>query len=610
MRSHTCGELTAADINKNVTLCGWVKSRRDHGGLIFIDLGDRYGITQVVFNPTENPTLHKSAETLKMESVIGVQGKVKQRPSGMINPKLGTGEIEVAATSLEIISPSLTPPFEIDETTEPALELRLKHRYLDLRRKRLQNNFIMRHKITQVIRNYFDQSGFIEIETPFLTRSTPEGARDYLVPSRISPGNFYALPQSPQLFKQLLMVAGFDKYFQIARCFRDEDLRADRQSEFTQIDVEMSFVNEPEVIRVIESMCRDVMQKVFNQDLPTPFPRITYAEAMERYGTDKPDLRFELPLYNVTDILKDTEFKVFSGVVKSGGIIKGLKIDATKAGLFSRKELDKLINLIKEYGAKGLTSFKVENKSLTASAAAKFINPALQAEVVKRFGAQDGDLLLLIADQNEIANLTLANLRNHLAKKLELIPRQSNATGRPGAFSFVWITDFPLFEYSTEAKRLQSKHHPFTAPQEADMNRLEQTPLKVKARAYDLVLNGVEIGGGSIRIHDAQLQKQIFSLLKITDQEAEEKFGFLLEAFKYGVPPHGGIALGLDRLVMLLLGCSSIREVIAFPKTAKAACLLTNAPASVDPTQLKELGIKIVDQSSQLTSQPVKPVDR
>ncbi len=590
MRSHTCGELTAANVNKTVNLCGWVNSRRDHGGLIFIDLRDRYGSTQIVFNSEKNPKLHKSAEQLRPEYVISIKGTVGKRPAGLINPKMPTGEIEVEVTELAILSASLTPPFEIDEATEPALELRLKHRYLDLRRRHLRDSILTRHKITQTIRNYFDRAGFIDVETPFLTRSTPEGARDYLVPSRVNPGSFYALPQSPQLFKQLLMVAGLDKYCQIVRCFRDEDLRADRQPEFTQIDVEMSFIEEDDIIRAIEEMFCDVMRRVFNQDLKIPFARISYQEAITRYGTDKPDLRFELLLTDATDILKDSTFKVFSSTAQKGGIIKGLKIDAARASVFSRKEIDKLIEWVKECGLGGLSAFKVENNQLKG-ATAKFIQPELQEETIKRFKAQAGDLILLAADRPDTANTALAHLRNHLAEKLGLLPQSSI-----DKLCFVWVTDFPLFEYNEEEKRIQSKHHPFTAPQAIDPDRLEKEPLKAKARAYDLVLNGIEIGGGSIRIHDAKLQKQIFKLLKITDQEAEEKFGFLLEAFKYGVPPHGGIALGLDRLVMLLTGNNSIREVIVFPKTAKASCLLTNAPGAVDAKQIKELGINLTDQ--------------
>ncbi|MEK7448033.1 MAG: aspartate--tRNA ligase, partial [Planctomycetota bacterium] len=473
-------------------------------------------------------------------------------------------------------------------TTVSSSELLLKYRYLDLRRDEMKNNLVMRHKITQSIRNYFNRAGFIEVETPYLTKSTPEGARDYLVPSRIFPGKFFALPQSPQLFKQLLMVAGLDKYFQIVRCFRDEDLRAERQPEFTQVDVEMSFVDENDVMNLIEKMCAAIFSEVFNKKLTAPFARITYDEAMQRYGTDKPDLRFGLPLFEVTELMNRSDFRVFKEVIKSGGIVKGLKISQTKEG-FSRKEIDQLTELAKESGAKGLVTLKVSGDALSG-AVAKFFKPDLQSELMKKIEAGNDDLILLVGDRPEVGNQVLVTLRNYLGEKLGLIDRSE--------FNFSWVIDFPLFEFDDENKRLSSKHHPFTAPQGAEIANLMKDPLKVKARAYDLVLNGVEVGGGSIRIHSSDLQKQIFKLLDISETEATEKFGFLLEAFKYGAPPHGGIALGLDRFVMLLLGRTSIREVIAFPKTTSSQCLLTGAPDTVSVKQLDELGVRLKSNKS------------
>jgi aspartyl-tRNA synthetase len=581
-RTHTCGQLRKADAGSEATLCGWVDTRRDHGGVIFIDLRDRYGKTQVVFNPEYNAEAHKEASGLRSEYVIAVKGKVNERPCDMINPKLETGEIEVMTDKLEILNTSETPPFEITADADVSTELRLKYRYLDLRRPVMQKYLTSRHRVCQVVRQYFDRNNFIEVETPFLTKSTPEGARDYLVPSRINRGQFYALPQSPQLFKQILMVSGLDRYFQIVKCFRDEDLRAQRQPEFTQIDLEMSFVREDDVINIIEGLMVEVFKTVLGKEISAPFQRLSYHDSMKLYGCDAPDLRFEMTIKEITDIAKRSDFKVFKSVAESGGQVRG--INAKGCAKLSRKEIDDLTTFVNQFGAKGLAWFKVDENGLT-SQIAKFFTADLQSEIIERFSAKPGDLLLFVADKESVASQALSQLRLSIAKTNSLI--------NVNEFNLSWIVDFPLFEYNDDTDRYDSLHHPFTSPHPDDLGFLEERPLDVRARAYDIVLNGVELGGGSIRIHRQDVQKKIFSLLKIDEVTAQERFGFLLEALKYGAPPHGGIALGLDRMVTILLGLDDIREVIAFPKTQKATCLMVNAPSEVDDKQLKDLGLSL-----------------
>jgi len=581
-RTHTCGELRASDVGKSVTLNGWVDRRRDLGGLIFIDLRDRYGKTQVVFSPQHNDQAYQIAKELKSEFVISVTGKVERRPKGAENPSLPTGEIDVLADEVQILSKSETPPFLIEDDINVSEELRLKYRYLDLRRPIMQLNLITRHRMAQVVRRYFDENGFIEIETSFLVKSTPEGARDFLVPSRLHPGKFYALPQSPQLYKQILMVAGFDRYFQIVRCFRDEDLRADRQPEFTQIDVEMSFVTEEDVFNIVEGLIFRLMKEIKGIEIQLPFPRIPYVEAIEKYGTDKPDLRFDLEIVNATDIFKTTEFKVFREAIENGGVICGLNLPG--CANFSRKQIDELANFVKDLGAGGLVHFKVENGEVESPVAKYFTKISLQ-KLKERMNSRDGDLMILISDQSQKVYSILGSLRLEMGRRLNLIDEEQ--------FKFAWIVDFPLLEWDEEENRWVSVHHPFTSPKLEDLHLLDSDPGKVRARAYDLVLNGNEIAGGSIRIHDAELQRKIFKLLGITDEEARKKFGFLLEAFKYGAPPHGGIAFGFDRLVMLFTGMKSIRDVIAFPKTSSALSLMDEAPSEVDPKQLDELHIQV-----------------
>jgi aspartyl-tRNA synthetase len=581
-RTHHCNALSAGDMGKEVVLMGWVLRRRDHGGVIFIDLRDREGITQVVFNPTINPDVHAKAHALRSEFVLGIRGRVEPRPDGMINPKLPTGEIEVLVDELKILNPAKTPPFMIEDNVEVSEALRLKNRHLDLRRPPLQRNIITRHKASASVRRFLDDNGFLDIETPVLTKSTPEGARDYLVPSRVNPGQFYALPQSPQLFKQLLMVSGFDRYYQIVRCFRDEDLRADRQPEFTQIDMEMSFVGEEDLMAISEGMMASLFNEVVSQTLPQPFPRLTYAEALDRYGLDKPDTRFGLELKDVSDIVEGSGFKVFSSVVKKGGIVKAL--NAKGCIDFSRKEIDDLTDFVSVYRARGLAWIKVREDAWQ-SPIAKFFTEEEKSRLAERIDMQPGDLVFFVADQPKVTNEALGHLRNHLGKRLDLID--------DNRFNFVWVTHFPMFEYDEVEKRHQALHHPFTAPLEEDYDRLETDPLAVRSRAYDLVLNGFEVGGGSIRIHDMELQQRIFAALGMEPAVYREKFGFLLDALESGAPPHGGIAFGFDRLVMLLCGEPSIRDVIAFPKTQRAACLLTNAPSEAARAQLDELSLRL-----------------
>jgi len=582
-RTHTCGQLRGKDVKSTAILSGWASSIRDHGGLIFIDLRDRYGVTQVVFNPDRGKDFFALAQQLRPEYVIAVQGQVASRPFGTSNPNLATGEIEVYADTVELLNRSETPPFDIVDENNVSLELRLKHRYLDLRRPLMQKRLIFRHKICQTIREYLDRLDFVDIETPVLTKSTPEGARDYLVPSRVNQGKFYALPQSPQLFKQILMVAGYDRYFQIVRCFRDEDLRAQRQPEFTQMDMEMSFVDENDIIQIIEGLMSTIFERVLEKKVVVPFPRISYEEAMTSYGCDAPDLRFDMKIKNISDIVQKSEFKVFLETLKSGGQVRG--INAVGCGNYSRKDIDDLTAFVAQFGAKGLAWFKVEDGGLSSSIAKFFPGETLE-KLQARMDAKKGDLLLFVADKPKVVSQSLAQLRQHLGHKNKLIDTT--------VFNFSWVVDFPLFDYNDEMKRYEALHHPFTSPQPKDLLLMEERPLDVKARAYDLVLNGVELGGGSIRIHTPEIQKRVFRLLGIDDEIAYKKFGFLLDALKYGAPPHGGIALGLDRMVTLLLQLDDIREVIAFPKTQRATCLMTEAPSEVDAQQLKELGIRTV----------------
>ncbi|MEE8546562.1 MAG: aspartate--tRNA ligase [bacterium] len=583
-RTHDCGSLSREDVGEKVVLMGWVHRRRDHGGLIFVDLRDRWGLTQVVFNPERNNLSHGKAEGLRSEYVIAVEGEVIPRPEGMVNQDMHTGEIEVIVDEIRLLNTSLTPPFSIDEreSVDVAEAVRLKYRYLDLRRETLMGNMILRSEVSKNVRDFLYGEGFLEIETPFLTKSTPEGARDYLVPSRINPGRMFALPQSPQLFKQILMISGYDRYFQIVHCFRDEDLRADRQPEFTQIDVEIAFVTADMLFEVMERMMVGIFKVALDVDVKPPFPRLTYKDAVARYGLDRPDTRFEMELVDLSDTLGRTEAKIFSKTVDGGGKIKGITVKGG-AGM-SRKDLDVLTEYVAIYGAKGLAWFK-SSPDGWQSPLAKFIDDDAKNEVSQVAGFEAGDLLLVIAGESGMVNESLGQLRVHLARQLDLIP-----TDR---YNFCWIVDFPLFEYDSDEERFVSMHHPFTSPLEEDIPLLESDPGSVRARAYDLVLNGSEIGGGSIRIHTEDVQSRVFELLKIGPEEATEKFGFLLEALQYGAPPHGGIAFGLDRIIMILTDADSIRDVIPFPKTQKTLCLMTGAPNQVDQQQLTELGLRL-----------------
>jgi len=581
-RTHHCWELGADDVDKEVVLMGWVHRRRDHGGVIFVDLRDREGITQVVFNPLVDEEIHAKAHAIRNEYVLAVRGKVDPRPADMVNPKLKTGEIEVAVTELKILNAAKTPPFLIEDEIDASETVRLKYRYLDLRRTAMQKNLILRHQVTAAVREYLNKNGFLDLETPFLTRSTPEGARDYLVPSRVNPGEFYALPQSPQIFKQLFMISGFDRYYQIVRCFRDEDLRADRQPEFTQIDIEMSFVGEDDVMSLAENMMTQLFKRILGIKLKRPFAQLTYDEAVGRYGLDKPDTRFGLELKDISDIVAGSNFKVFANAVKKGGIVKAL--NAKGCIDFSRKEIDDLTDFVAVYRAKGMAWIKVKEDEWQ-SPIVKFFSDEEKQALAERIDMEPGDLIFFVADQPKVVNEALGHLRNHLGMTLGLIDEKE--------YHFLWVTRFPMFEYDETEKRLQALHHPFTSPLEEDYGRLKDEPLAVKSRAYDLVLNGFEIGGGSIRIHQRRIQEKIFESLNMDRKTYQSKFGFLLEALDSGAPPHGGIAIGYDRLVMLMCGQSSIRDVIAFPKTQKAACLLTRAPSQTSKTQLDELYLKL-----------------
>ena len=563
-------------------LMGWVNRRRDHGGVIFVDLRDREGIVQIVFNPDASTSVHDEAHKIRNEYVLAVKGSVRLRPSGMANPELATGQVEVVISELEILNESKTPPFSFDEE-DTSENVRLKYRYLDLRRPALQKNLFLRSRLASATRRYFEENGFIEVETPFLTKSTPEGARDYLVPSRINKGTFYALPQSPQIFKQLLMVSGFDRYFQIVKCFRDEDLRADRQPEFTQIDVEMSFISEEDILQMMEGLMAAIFKTCKNRELSLPLPRLTYAEAISRYGKDNPDVRFGMEIVDLTALVRDCGFKLFAEVAASGGVVKAIKAD--QGASLSRKDLDSLADFVAIYGAKGLAWAKVNAADWT-SPIFKFLKPEAITGISKAMNAKEGDIIFFVADTPKVVHDSLGNLRLHLGKKLNLID--------PDALAFTWVTEFPLMEYSESEKRYVSTHHPFTSPFLEDLPLMTTDPAKVRARAYDLVLNGSEIGGGSIRIHRKDVQAQVFSALGLSEDEARTKFGFLLDALEYGAPPHGGLAFGLDRLTMIMTGAESIRDVIAFPKTQKAACLLSDAPSKVSIEQLMELSLKIV----------------
>jgi aspartyl-tRNA synthetase len=581
-RTHDCGTLSDSHIGETVTLCGWVHTRRDHGGLIFVDLWDKYGMTQVVLNPQIDQLAHEHAQSIRGNFVISVTGKVRARPDDMVNTKLKTGKIEVYVDELHILNPSETPPISPWEPQDISEALRLKYRFLDLRGPVLQRNLKIRYDISRVARNELHRNGFMEIETPVLTKSTPEGARDYLVPSRLNPQKFYALPQSPQLFKQILMVSGMDRYFQIVKCFRDEDLRFDRQPEFTQIDIEMSFGNEQLIFQIIEEMMAGIYQEVLDVKIETPFPILKYQDAIDRFGTDKPDMRFDMEIVDLGEIVRGTSFKVFAQVLESGGQVRALNIK-NSADALSRKMLDDLTEIAKTYGAKGMAWIKVQENELQ-SPIIKFFEQEMLDRMLKALGSQPGDTIVFIADTPKIVADALAHLRLALGKQLSRIDESKNA--------FTWVTEFPLVEYDETEKRYTAMHHPFTAPREEDLGKFESDPGSVKARAYDLVLNGNEIGGGSVRIHQKEVQEKMFKLLGISQEEAETKFGFLLDALKYGAPPHCGIALGLDRITMLLSGAGSIRDVIAFPKTQKATCLMTQAPSKVDPKQLRELRLK------------------
>ncbi|HJT32387.1 MAG TPA: aspartate--tRNA ligase [Pirellulales bacterium] len=586
IRSHMCGELRLEHAGRQATLCGWVDSYRDHGGgLLFVDLRDRYGKTQVVFAPESGTQVQDLAKTLRSEFVIAVSGTVARRPEGTTNRELPTGEIELRANRLEVLNPCATPPFQPGAIELPGEDLRLKYRYLDLRRPDMQRTLVLRHRMIKAMRDYFDEHDFLEVETPMLGRSTPEGARDYLVPSRVHPGSFYALPQSPQLYKQILMVAGYDRYVQVARCFRDEDLRADRQPEFTQLDLEMSFVDADDVIGIIDGLVARLAKQILGLDVPLPLPRMTYDDAMERFGHDAPDLRFGMELIDVTDLAREAEFRVFREAAEAGLRVRGINA-VQAAARHSRKGIDELTELVKQsFGAKGLVWFKVEEGRTLASPTAKNFAPPLLVRIAERMRAQPGDLLLFVADSFEVTSKALYALRKRFGEELKLY--------QPGSMHFSWVVEFPMFAWDAEENVWAAMHHPFTAPRPQDLAMLTSEPGKCRAQAYDLVINGSEAGGGTIRIHDNQVQQQVFTLLGIDPAHARQRFGFLLDALQYGAPPHGGIALGIDRWVMLFGGLDNIRDCIAFPKTQKATDLMTEAPGPVDARQLRELRIKV-----------------
>ena len=588
-RSHRCTEVNNTMIGEEVTLMGWVQKRRNLGSLIFVDLRDRSGMMQVVFDePVIGSEGFAKAGTLRSEYVVAIVGKVQKR-SAAVNENLKTGDIEVFATQLRVLSEAQTPPFPIEAGIQTKEELRLKYRYLDLRRPDLQKNLMMRSRVMGVIRSFLQDEGFLEIETPMLTKSTPEGARDYLVPSRVHPGNFYALPQSPQLFKQLLMVSGYDRYFQLARCYRDEDLRADRQPEFTQIDMELSFVDVDDVLDVNERLLKKLFKEVCNYDLQLPIQRMTWREAMDRFGSDKPDLRFGMELKNVSEVVKDCEFVVFKSALENGGSVRG--INAEGQGHMPRKKIDALVEYAKGFGAKGLAYIAINEDGTYKSSFAKFMKDEEMAALVAAMDGKPGDLLLFAADRDKVVFDVLGNLRLELARQLDLLKKDD--------FKFLWVTEFPLLEYSEEEGRFVAMHHPFTMPMDEDLQYIDSDPGRVRAKAYDIVLNGVEMGGGSVRIHQADIQSKMFEVLGFTPERANDQFGFLLKAFKYGVPPHAGLAYGFDRMIMLMVGADSIRDVIAFPKVKDASCLMTKAPTPVDPKQLEDLGIEVIPEEKE-----------
>ncbi|WP_311148234.1 aspartate--tRNA ligase [Dialister invisus] len=582
-RSCGCGRVTEKDCGKELTLAGWVNTRRDHGGLIFIDLRDRSGIVQVVMSPQYGEDAFHKAEDVRSEYVLAIRGIVRERSPETVNPKMQTGKIEVVVSEMRVLNKAKTPPFYVEDGIDVDETVRLKHRYIDLRRPEMQRNLIMRHKIVHEMRQFLDAHDFLEVETPILTKSTPEGARDYLVPSRVNPGKFYALPQSPQLFKQLLMVSGLERYFQIARCFRDEDLRADRQPEFTQLDIELSFEDQDFILDLMEHMMQRIFKNVLNVDIQIPFKRITWDDAMNLYGSDKPDIRFDMHFYDISDLLRDTGFKVFRNVLDNGGIVKAITVKGDAA--IPRRELDGLVDYVGNYGAKGLAWIGLNKDGSLKCQITKFLGEDKIREISKFCEAENGDLILIIADKPKVVAQALGELRLEMARRMNLIDENE--------FCFRWVTDFPMFEYSEEDKRWVAEHHPFTAPRDEDVQYLLTDPSKVYAKAYDMVLNGVEAGGGSLRIYQEELQEKVFKAIGITHEEAQEKFGFLLDAFRYGAPPHAGIALGLDRLVMLMLRLGSIRDVIAFPKTQSAIDQMTQAPSEVVDMQLKELHIRV-----------------